>query len=133
MLGEKIGEETGRVTSQRVLPSDGPPTIETSFQASGSLYGVAVTNMGTYVSAVRPDGNLYGEGQGVVMTADGGAATWKGQGVGKFGPGGSVSFRGSLYFQTAHEPLLRLNDVAAIFEYDIDAEGNTVDRTWEWK
>jgi hypothetical protein len=67
------------------------------------------------------------------MTADGGAATWKGQGIGKFGPGGSVSYRGSLYYQTTHEPLLRLNDVAAIFEFEVDAEGNVVGRLWEWK
>ena len=133
MLGEKIGEETGRVTSQRVLPSDGPPRVESSFQASGTLYGIAVTDIGTYVAVMRPDGNLYGEGQGVVMTADGGAATWKAQGIGKFGPGGSVSYRGALYYQTTHEPLLRLNDVAAVYEYEVDAEGNVVTRIWEWK
>lgn len=133
MLGEKIGEETGQVTSQTVLPSDGPPTVETSFQASGTLHGVAHTTIATYVAVIRPDGNLYGEGQGVVMTADGGAATWKGGGIGKFGPGGSISYRGAIYYQTTHEPLLRLNDVAAIFEYEVDGEGNTVGRIWEWK
>ena len=41
MLGERIGEDIGRVTSQRVLPPvAGAPRLETSFQASGSIYGV---------------------------------------------------------------------------------------------
>ena len=36
MLGERIGEDVGKVTSQRVLPSiNGAPRMETSFTASG--------------------------------------------------------------------------------------------------
>jgi hypothetical protein len=35
MQGEKITDESGKVTSQRVLPNpDGGPKMETSFQAS---------------------------------------------------------------------------------------------------
>ena len=49
MLGDKIGEETGKVTGQRVLATDGPPMVETSFQASGSLYGVSHMTIGTYL------------------------------------------------------------------------------------
>ena len=41
MQGEKIGEESGKVTSQRVLPNPGGgPKMETSFQASGTLLAV---------------------------------------------------------------------------------------------
>ena len=40
MLGEKIGETSGKITMQRVLPNlGGGPKMETSFQASGSLLG----------------------------------------------------------------------------------------------
>jgi hypothetical protein len=133
VLGDKIGEETGKVTGQRVLATDGPPTVETSFQASGSLYGVNHTTIGTYQAKMRPDGSLFGEGQGVVMTADGGHGTWKGSGIGKFGPGGSVSYRGAIYYQTTTSSLQRLSEVAAVFEYDVDGDGNTVGRLWEWK
>ncbi len=60
-------------------------TVKVSFQGSGSIRGVEVTNLGTYWYSVRPDGPLYGPGQG----------------VGKFTERGGVSWRGALYFQTA--------------------------------
>ena len=133
MLGDKIGEETGKITGQRVLPRDGAPTVETSFQATGTIYGVIHTTIATYRATMRPDGNLYGEGQGVLMAPNGESATWKGSGLGKFGPGGTLSYRGAIYYQTASPVWQRLNQVAAVFEYEVDADGNTVGRIWEWK
>ena len=48
MQGDKIGEESGKVTSQRVLPNPGGgPKMETSFQASGTLLGTGHTTTGT--------------------------------------------------------------------------------------
>jgi len=42
MLGEKLGGETGKVTSQRVLANPGgAPKMETSFQATGRSSGQA--------------------------------------------------------------------------------------------
>jgi hypothetical protein len=65
MLGDKIGETSGKITSQRVLPNlGGGPKTESSFQAKGSLLGVNLKETGTYWTAVRSDGTLYGEGQG---------------------------------------------------------------------
>jgi hypothetical protein len=59
MLGEKLGELRGKVTGQRVLPTDGPnPKVETSFEISGALLGVDATMLGTYWSVVRPDGRI---------------------------------------------------------------------------
>jgi hypothetical protein len=132
MLGEMIGETKGKRLVRRVLSTD-PPTAEVSFEDSGMVYGIAVTGMGSYTSVIGPDGSLHGEGQGLEMTADGEAATWKGTGVGKFGPGGSVSYRGMLFFKTASKKLARLNNACAAFEYDVDATGATVSKMWEWK
>jgi hypothetical protein len=56
--------------------------METSFQANGSLLGTNVRKTGTYWTVVRPDGTLYGEGQGVMITKAGKIATWTGHGVG---------------------------------------------------
>jgi hypothetical protein len=56
--------------------------METSFQANGSILGTNVKETGTYWTVVRPDGTLYGEGQGVMITKDGKVATWTGHGVG---------------------------------------------------
>ena len=40
MLGELIGEEIGKITAQRVLPSrDGMPCMEISFETDGTMLG----------------------------------------------------------------------------------------------
>jgi hypothetical protein len=102
MLGNLIGDESGKVTGVRVLPPQGgAPSVEVSFQASGKLHGVAATNIGTYSSVVRPDGTLFGEGSGVVTGGGGELATWVGHGVGKMtGKGLAASWRGAIYYQT---------------------------------
>jgi hypothetical protein len=49
MLGEKIGEISGKITMQRVLSNlGGYPKMETSFQATGSVLGTNVNDTGTY-------------------------------------------------------------------------------------
>ena len=95
MLGELIGEETGKVTGFRVLDSAGPK-VEVSFQTRGTLLGSEYQGRGTYWSAMQPGGFLYGEGQGMYMTQDGDMAVWKGQGSGRLNPGGGVSYRGAI-------------------------------------
>ena len=135
MLGEMIGEESGTVTGTRMLPSDGQsPKMEVSFQASGKVLGVEGTDMGTYTAVLRPDGTLYGEGQGCVMFRDGSVATWTGQGIGRMtGRGTAVSWRGSIYFHTASSQLARLNGVPVVYEYEVDENGKTHTKSWEWK
>jgi hypothetical protein len=132
MLGEQISETKGKRLVRRVL-SVNPPTAEVSFEDSGQILGVATTGMGTYTSIVSPDGTIHGDGQGMSMTADGEAITWTGTGVGRFGPGGSVSYRGMLFFRTTSEKLARLNGGCGAFEYDVDASGSTTSKVWEWK
>jgi hypothetical protein len=134
MQGDKIGELSGKVTSQRVLPNPGGgPKMESSHQISGKLLGVDATETATYWAAVRPDGTLYGEGQGVAMGQGGDMATWIGQGIGTFGKAGAVSFRGAVYYQSSSPKWSRLNNVAAIFEYEVDGQGNCHSKLWEWK
>ncbi|MDR6854292.1 hypothetical protein [Variovorax guangxiensis] len=134
MLGERIGEGRGRVTTQRVLPSlGGGPKMETSFQSSGSLLGVADTETGTYVAVVRPDGSLFGEGQGITMSRDGDVLSWVGQGVGTLQKGGAVSYRGAVYCQTTSPKWARLNSLAVLFEFEVDSDGNTRGEFFEWK
>ena len=59
MLGEKIGEISGRVTMQRVLPNlGGGPEMEPSFQATGSVLGINIKDTGTYsIISVRTGRN----------------------------------------------------------------------------
>jgi len=132
MLGEQIGESKGKRILRRVLSSD-PLTAEVSFEDSGNMLGVATSGFGTYTSVVRPDGSIYGEGQGLMTTPDGEGVTWKGSGLGKFGPGGAVSYRGILYYRTDSQKLARLNNTCGVFEYEVDPAGNTNSKVWEWK
>ena len=132
MLGELLGESTGKRIVRRVLSTD-PPKVEVSFEDSGKMLGTDITGFGTYSSTVRPDGSLYGEGEGVNVTNDGEMITWKGSGLGKFKEHGAVSYRGILYYRTTSEKLARLNTVAAVFEYEVDAQGKTHSKVWEWK
>jgi hypothetical protein len=134
MLGEKIGEMSGKINAQRVLSIEGGrPKIETLFQQNGSVLGTNVKETCTYWTVIRPDGTLYGEGHGVMTTKDGKMATWTGQGVGTMKKDGSATYRGAIYFQTMPPKWSRLNKVAVIFEYAVDAEGNTHSEYWEWK
>lgn len=132
MIGEQIGETRGKRLVRRVLSID-PGTVEVSFEDSGTMLGIASTGMGTYTSTLRADGSVFGHGQGLSMTADGEAITWTGTGIGKFGAGGAISYRGMLFFQTASQKLSRLNNLCGAFEYEVDSSGNTVSKIWEWK
>jgi hypothetical protein len=132
MIGEQISETKGKRLVRRVL-SVNPPSAEVSFEDSGTLLGIAATGIGTYTSSIRADGSLFGQGQGISTTQDGEAVTWTGTGVGKFGAGGAVSYRGMLFFQTTSQKLARLNNACGAFEHDVDASGNTVSKIWEWK
>src|SRR3954462_2021525 len=115
MLGEKIGEISGKITIQRVLPNlGGDPKMETSFQATGSVLGTDIKDTGTYSTAFRPDGTQYSEGQGMMITKDGKTASWTGHGVGVRNTDGTATHRGALYFQTIPEEWSRLNKVVVL-------------------
>jgi hypothetical protein len=134
MLGELIGEERGKITSRRVLPSNGSaPKVEVSMEADVKLLGQDAKGIGTYWSVVQPTGFLYGEGQGVVMTSQGESIQWTGAGRGEFTGQGGVKFRGAVYYQTTAERFARLNGIAIVFEHEVDGNGNLASRYWEWK
>ena len=97
------------------------------------MLGSEFMEIGTYSSVIRPDGTIYGEGEGVLLSAAGDQVTWKGAGVGTFKERGAVSYRGAIYYHTASAKLSRLNSVAGVFEFEADGDGNTQSKVWEWK
>ncbi|MFI9580555.1 hypothetical protein ACIHCQ_01605 [Streptomyces sp. NPDC052236] len=134
MLGELLNEERGETTGMRVLPAeDGHPAMEVSFQAAGTLLDTAAKDMGTYESFVRPDGTLFGDGQGILMTQDGETVTWHGQGIGHFTDTGGVNWRGAIYYQTASAKFARLAGIAGVFEFNTDEQGKVEAKVYEWK
>jgi hypothetical protein len=137
MLGEKLGDFRGRIMSHKALPWTGPGAkFETIFEARGTLLGHAATLTGTYTSIARPDGTLYGESihQGMVIMADGQVGKWSGMAAGRStGSGPAASYRGALCFDTLPTQLARLSDVALLFEWEVDEQGNAKSPLYEWK
>jgi hypothetical protein len=133
MLGEQIGEETGKVMVRRVISVDGEPKVEVTVQSTGRLLGIPTRGNVTYCAGIRPDGSLFGEAQGLVMGEGAERATFRAQGVGRLLEGGAVSYRGAIYYYSTSAKLSRLNAIATVFEYEADADGNTRSKLWEWR
>jgi hypothetical protein len=136
VLGEKIGEEHGKVTGRRALPGDGQMSfmkLEVSFETEVSLYGVSGMNVGTYQVYERGPGQMYAEGQGIVMTADGEGAIWNGHGVGSMGQDGTMNFAAAVAFQTTSSKLTALNGILVLVEHHADMAGNAHSTLHEWK
>lgn len=131
MLGELIVESRGKRIVRRTL-SVNPLKMEVSFEDAGKVLGVDYTGIGTYTAEVRAGGSLHGGGQGAYIAGDG-IVTWDGTGLGQIKPGGAVSYRGILFFHTTSEKLARMNAVAGVFEYEVNADGTTTSKVWEWK
>jgi hypothetical protein len=133
-LGDKLGESSGRITGTRVLGSEGQQVkVEVSFEGRGTMLGEDIADMGTYWQTVRPGGVLYGEGDVLWLTNDGESVRWWGFGVGRptgAPPAGHFAVCGSA--QTESQSLDRLNSVATVIEYDVDAEGYYRWTLWEW-
>ena len=136
MLGEQYAELKGKATGQRVLDIEGP-TMETSVAASGTMKGVQVQEMLTFVGVPTAEkGVIHGIGKGVVMATGGESemVTYSGEGIGRLDSSGSIKWRGSVFFRTSSgDKLAFLNNLVGVFESEIDAYGNFSEKAWEWK
>ena len=137
MIGDKIGEEHGRVTGRRILPGDDPRYVkmEVSYEAQGTLFGIKGMDLGTFTVYERVPGQMYGQGQGIVMTESGESAIWNGGGVGApTGQGMGVRFAAAVTYQADPKgKLARLNGVVGMVEYTEDGDGKVHIVETEWK
>jgi hypothetical protein len=133
MIGEKILEASGHTTARRVLSTTGGQiAMEVSFEQTGKLLGVEVTDVATYEATMEPDGHLEGHCEGIGMTKEGEPVTWTAVGVGRRS-GKSIQWRGSIQYRTSVPKLAKLNGNCFVFEYDVDDAGNSQGRVFEWK
>jgi hypothetical protein len=134
MLGEQLGQASGKVTGIRVIPTDGPETkLEISFQGTGKMLGLDIMNIGTYRQVVGDDGVIRGDGEVVVITADGQSAHWVGFGVGHpTGPSPKSHFAVCGYFKEASEQFRQLTRVANVVEYEVPEDSEFRGEMWEW-
>jgi hypothetical protein len=132
MIEEEIGVGQVKRSGRRIIGTE-PLRVEASFEDLTKLLGLDGVNIGTYVATTKPDGSLFGEGQGVYSSLGGDMATWKAMGTGNFGPDGSVHYRGSLSFTTTAPKLASLNATPVAFDFTVDAHGNTRSHFRAWK
>ena len=134
-LGDLILDETGQVTGTRVLSADASGTnIELCLQLTGTILGVAETTLWTYTTLTRPDGSIYGVGQGVMTTQDGDVIQLIGHGSGQAAPaGGTTKFRTMLHPHSTSAKYADLNSIGLAGEYDVASDGSAVNKCWEWK
>jgi hypothetical protein len=136
MLGNKIGEEHGKVTGQRVLPGDEKMSfvkMEMSIETQATIYGIQGVNMGTFTAYERGPGQMYAEGQGIIMTADGDGAIWNGHGVGTMDEQGTMHLAASVAVQTTSEKLAALNNLLVLVEVHQTMAGEINSTLYEWK
>ncbi|MEE2791269.1 MAG: hypothetical protein VX453_06530 [Acidobacteriota bacterium] len=133
-LGDLLYEETGQVTSVRVLPSDdGEVVTEVCVQTQGTIQGVEENTIWTYTSRKRADGTMVGEGNGVTTTKDGEVINLTGTGAARATPPGEViKYRGAVYFYSTSQKWAKLNGVAGVHEYDLNPDGSLVIKFYAW-
>ncbi len=134
MLGEKVGEFTGKETSRRVIQgqNNNGPNMEITMQTTGTFYGTQFQDTGTYTATLE-NGHLNGNGIGISMSKDGDTLTWNVNGAGRFNNNGGISWRGSCYYKTNSQKHARVNGNCFIYEYEVDANGNCQGKIFEWK
>ena len=136
MLGEKIGEEHGKIATRRILPGDDKMSfvkMEITIETEVTMYGVAGMNIGTYTAYERGPGQMYAEGQGIIMTQDGEGAIWNGHGVATMDANGTMHVAASVAFQTTSQKLSKLNTVLALVEHHATMDGKADSALFEWK
>ena len=135
MIGEMVGELSGKVIGQRIVHHyhGGPLKIERTMEEKGKILGNEVTLLATFVSWERPKGGMASKGHGVLMLKNGEKAELRGAGISVRPKGKGWSMRGARYLQTGSAALKKLNDVVLVFEIEIDPDGTTHDKWWEWK
>jgi hypothetical protein len=136
MIGEMLGELTGKIVGQRIISGyhmGGPLKIESTMETKGKILGQEATLIATFWRMERPQGGMFSMGQGVLMTKDGGKVILRGAGISIPSKGPGMSMRGTRYGQTTSPALKRLNDVAILFEIEVTPDGMVKDKWFEWK
>ncbi|MGD1835152.1 MAG: hypothetical protein ACPKQO_05475 [Nitrososphaeraceae archaeon] len=136
MLGDLIYEGKNRTTNSRVLNAE-ENKVEHNFTEEGRFKeDIDIIMIGTFWTVSVDDNVVYGEGQHVITTKDGGeTATFKGYGIGRFNPQSKgISYRGTVFYKTSSKGKLAfLNNMTGVFEAEADESGVGVVKIWEWK
>src|SRR5512137_3053529 len=102
MIGDMIGELSGKIVGQRIIRRyNGELKIEKSLESKGKVLGMDVTFYATVKFRERPQGGMYASGNGIMMTMKGEKVILHGSGISIEGKGAGMAMRGVRYAQTA--------------------------------
>lgn len=131
MLGEMIGQFSGKITGVRILKGG---RTEMSVHGSGTILGLSATYASTGVFVRLPNGVLTEKGNGLISTNEHDVVTMRIERLGvASGKGRAASFREATYYQTESKRLDRFNKVIGVSEFETDENGDWTLKIWEWK
>ena len=137
MLGDLLMEINGQMTSITVeppTPEGSKVQVQVASEISGRVNGASLE---THYVIIRPDGQTgYGEGHGLINTAEGEAIQvsypW---GMGRATSPGTFTVKGCITFSTVSRNLEWLNEVLGVWEgtWDLaNREWRTSVYEWEY-
>ncbi len=130
-----IAEEFGEPMGFRILPDEGKGQwIEVSNRSQGKFLGEDSTTLVTYKFTVKPDGSLYGEGQGIAYLKDGSMSAWTATGTGtQKGPGSPQSWKVNFQYRNPTGKFTRFADRPLYVEYEVDEAWKSKARLFDTK
>lgn len=132
LLGPLVEEGRGKRTGRRVIATAPQLRVEASIEESATFLGIRGVSVMTYTSNIHADGILHSDGEGAFASLHAGIVSWKATGAGRVCEDGKIDYFGSLDFATKSERLARLDGACGVLQSEIDAQGNTHSRIWEF-
>jgi hypothetical protein len=131
MLGELIGEFSGKISGVRILAKG---KTEMTIQGTGKILGLEATYASTGVFSRTSSGVLVEVGNGLISSVGHDVATVHFRRVSiSAGKGRRASFREASYYQTESEKLASLNHIVGVAELETQENGDWILKIWEWK
>jgi hypothetical protein len=101
--------------------------------SSNFLHHILILSQMTTAKSVASGGLYEAKGHGVIVTNDGDMVNWTGHGIGCTNGLRGASFRGARFYRTGSQKLARFNGLVAVFEVEIDNDGNVLEKFWQWR
>ncbi len=130
MMGELVYEAQGKVAGWKQLVSG---KVEEKFDMHGTFLGEMFSGTYAIEGNVRPDGTGFIETHGFISTEGGYPVQFTGITNGRTYRDGHTVLRGANCFCCPSGKFAHLNEMAVIWEAEVDDEGNVRSKGWEWK
>jgi hypothetical protein len=123
----------GKLIYQRVVNVIGYPQIEVSVIEHGILRGIGnVTDIQTWLDTYMTSNTIYGEGKGIMISADGQMAPWIGYGIGQTQNNGTALFKDIIIFSDNATGNMKFLDNQIGLRIATVQENNQTTKIFKW-